>query len=150
MFKNALVHNTNDYLVYGNIATASYFIGQNDSARVYYKKAIDMAEEERKVNPRNDLLLSNLAGYYAKLDSTDKAFRYLDEVKNMDPKNLTVIFNLGDIYEQLGEREIALFWMKKAIENGATLVKFKQNPGLQDLIADERFKEILSQADSLD
>ncbi|MCK4754451.1 MAG: tetratricopeptide repeat protein, partial [Calditrichia bacterium] len=124
--------------------------GQKDSAQVYYKKATELAEDERQINPRDDFILSNLAGYYARLDSTNKAYRLLDEVKNLDPNNLTVIFNMGDVYEQLGDRETALFWMKKAIENGATLAKFKLNPGLKDLITDKRFKEILSQVESLD
>lgn len=150
MFKEVLAYNIHDYLIYGNIATASYFTGQKDSAEVYYKKAAELAEDERQINPRDDFILSNLAGYYARLDSTDKAYRLLDEVKNLDPKNLTVIFNMGDVYEQLGDRETALFWMKKAIENGATLAKFKLNPGLKELIADQRFKEILSQVESLD
>jgi tetratricopeptide (TPR) repeat protein len=149
-FKEVLNYNTKEYVVYGNIATASYFTGQQDSARVYYKKAVEMAEEQRKVNPRNDFLLSDLAGYYARLDSMNKAYRLLDEVKSLDPKSLTVFFTLGDVYEQLGERDQALYWMKKAIKNGATLAKFRLNPGLKNLIADERFIEILSQVDSLD
>jgi len=143
MFKEVLVYNVHDYLIYGNIATASYFTSQKDSAEVYYRKAVEIAEEMRKINPRNNLLLSNLAGYYARLNSTDIAYQLLDELKNLDPKNLMVIFNMGDVYEQLGERETALFWMKKAIEGGVTLAKFKLNPGLKDLIADERFKEII-------
>ncbi len=148
MFKEVLAYNIHDYLIYGNIATASYFTGQKDSAKVYYKKATELAEDERQINPRDDFILSNLAGYYARLDSSNKAYRLLDEVKNLDPDNLTVIFNMGDVYEQLGDRETALFWMKKAIENGATLAKFKLNPGLKDLIADEKFKEIISNSDS--
>jgi len=150
MFKEVLAYNIHDYLIYGNIATASYFTGQKDSAEVYYKKAAELAEHERQINPRDDFILSNLAGYYARLDSTDKAYQLLDEVKNLDPNNLTVIFNMGDVYEQLGDRETALFWMKKAIKNGATLAKFELNPGLKDLIADQRFKEILGQVESLD
>ena len=53
------------------------------------------------------------------------------------------MFNVGDVYEQLGERDSALVWMEKVLKGGYKLVKFKQNPGLQDLIADERFKNIV-------
>ena len=143
IFKEVLEYNTYDYLIYGNIATASYFIGQTDSAKMYYIKAVNIAEQNRKINPNNDLLLSNLAGYYARLDSVDKANLLLEQVISLQPNNLTVIFNIGDVYEQLGDREKALFWIEKAIKKGATMVKFEQNPGLQDLIKDERFKKII-------
>jgi serine/threonine protein kinase/Tfp pilus assembly protein PilF len=148
MFKEVLAYNVHDYLIYGNLATASYYSNQKDTALVYYKKAIDLGEEMRIINPRDNLLLSNLAGYYVKLDSINIAYRILDQLKMTNPTSLTVIFNLGDIYEQLGERDTALIWMKKAIENGATLVKFKSNPGLRDLIADERFKKIIDDSGS--
>jgi serine/threonine-protein kinase len=146
MFKEVLAYNVHDYIIYGNIATASYYSDQKDSAMVYYKRAIDRGEKVRNINPNDNLLLSNLAGYYVKLDSIKIAYQLLDEVKSSDPNNLTIIFNLGDVYEQLGDRETALFWMKKAIENGATMAKFKSNPGLRNLIADERFKEIITKS----
>ena len=41
---------------YGNIATACYYSDQQDTALVYYKKAIDLGEEMRKINPRDNLL----------------------------------------------------------------------------------------------
>jgi len=83
------------------------------------------------------------------LDSTQKAYRLLDQVENLRPKTVVVLFNLGDIYEQLGDRDRALFWMKEAIDHGATLAKFNSNPGLKNLIADERFKEIIKRSDSI-
>jgi hypothetical protein len=55
-----------------------------------------------------------------------------------------MLFNIGDVFEQMGKRDKALFWMKKAINAGATLTKFKSNPGLSNLRADERFNEIVS------
>jgi len=150
MFKEVLAYNVHNYLIYGNIATACYYSDQQDTALVYYNKAIELGEQMRKINPRDYLLLSNLAGYYVKLDSINIAHQLIDEVKISNPKNLTIIFNLGDVYEQLGDRETALFWMKKAIENGATLAKFKSNPGLIELIKDERFKSFISDTEFKD
>jgi tetratricopeptide (TPR) repeat protein len=144
MFKEALNFKIKDYLIYGNIATASYYSDQRDSALVYYKKAIEIGEEMRKVNPRDNILNSNLAGYYAQLNQTEKVYELLDYVISSDPKNLNVLFNIGDVFEQMGERKKALFWMEKAIKGGATLTKFKSNPGLKELIVDDRFKEIVS------
>jgi hypothetical protein len=78
------------------------------------------------------------------LNQTEKVYELLDYVISSDPKNLNVLFNIGDVFEQMGERKKALFWMEKAIKGGATLTKFKSNPGLKELIVDDRFKEIVS------
>jgi serine/threonine-protein kinase len=147
MFKEVLKFKVKDYLVYGNIATASFYSNQQDSALAYYKIAVEIAEERRRINPRDNILLSNLAGYYVKLEDKEKATELLDDVIDSEPKNINVIFNLGDVFEQMGERDKALFWMEKAIKGGATLTKFKSNPGLSDLIADERFNEIISNSE---
>jgi serine/threonine-protein kinase len=91
MFKEVLKFNVKDYLVYGNIATASYYSNQKDSALVYYRMAIKIAEEKRKINPRDNILLSNLAGYYVKLNDRVSASLLLDEVIKSEPKNTNVI-----------------------------------------------------------
>ena len=89
------------------------------------------------------VILVCLASYYAHLDYRVKAIEHLDDVEKMDPANLDIIFDIGDVYEQLGDRERALVWMEKAIKNNYSLAKFTNNPGLTDLMADERFKKLI-------
>jgi len=143
-YKKVLEYNQNDHRIWGALGMSYYFTDRQDSAKIYFKKAVELAEGEKKVNPRDQVLLVCLAGYYAHLYESEKAFDLINEVEKMNPVNLDIIFDIGDIYEQLGEREEALVWMEKAIMNNYSLAKFTNNPGLKDLIADERFQKIVS------
>ncbi|MFC2088784.1 protein kinase [Calditrichota bacterium] len=142
MYREVLRINQNDYKIPGNLASAFYYSGEKDSALVCFQIAVQLAERERKINPRNELLLTALAGYYAELNERDKAYGLLEEVIALKPTEPDIFFNIGDTYEQLGQRDMAIKWMEKAINKGYTMAKFKYNPGLTNLIADERFQKI--------
>jgi tetratricopeptide (TPR) repeat protein len=122
-----------------------YFTDRQDSAKIYFQKAVKLAQGEIRVNPRDQVTLVCLAGYYAHLDMREKAVGHLKEVEKMDPSGLDIFFDIGDVYEQLGERDIALVWMEKAIKNNYGLAKFNNNPGLKNLMADERFQKIINE-----
>jgi serine/threonine-protein kinase len=143
IYHQVLQYNNKDYRIWGSLATAYYFITQLDSARICYLKAVELAEGQLQINPIDQVLLACLAGYYARLEENEKAYNLLEKVTKLNPTNLDVIFDIGDVYEQLGEREMALEWMEKAIMNNYKLARFNNNPGLRDLIADERFKKLI-------
>jgi len=142
MYREVLNINQNHYMIPGNLASAYYYSGIKDSAQIYFQMAIELAESAREINPRNQLLLSALAGYYAELNEKEKANNLLKEIETMNPTEPDILFNIGDTYEQLGQRDLAIKWMEKAINKGYTMAKFKYNPGLVELLADERFQKI--------
>lgn len=147
-YKKVLEYNQKDHRIWGSLGDAYYFTNRQDSAKIYYRKAAELAEGQKKVNLRDQLTLVCLAAYYTRLDMQNKALRLIEDVEKMNPTNLDIIFDIGNIYEQLGERETALIWMEKAIKNNYKLAKFTNNPELKDLIADERFKKIIDEYQS--
>jgi len=149
IYHQVLQQNNKDYRIWGSLATSYYFTNRPDSASICYQKAVKMAEGQLRVNPKDHELLAYLAGYYARLVERDKAFGLLENVVVLKPTNLDVIFDIRDVFEQLGEREKALEWMEKAIMNNYKLTKFTNNPGLKDLIADERFPKLIDKYRSL-
>ena len=54
------------------------------------------------------------------------------------------MIKIADCYEQLGNREMALQWIKKAIDNGYPDLLINREPGFKDLRADERYLELVS------
>jgi tetratricopeptide (TPR) repeat protein len=147
-YKEVLHYNQKDHRIWGGMATAYYFTERQDSARIFYQKAVDLAEGQKKINPRDQTILVTLAGYYARLGQRDLAYQYLKEVEEMDPSQLDTIFDIGDVYEQLGDRGKALEWMEKAIRNNYKMARFNNNPGLQNLMADARFQQIVNKQQS--
>ncbi len=148
VFHKVFKINNHNYMIAGNLASAYRYSNQADSARYYFHTAIKLAEKERKVNPKNLMMLSALAGYYSELHDSINAFSMLHQVEELNPTQPDILFNIGDTFEQLGKRDSALSWIKRAIESGYTMAKFKNNPGLANLIADKRFEEIWKNAKS--
>ncbi len=56
-----------------------------------------------------------------------------------DPEELS---RIADIYERLGERDEALRWLERALVAGYSLVDIDDNPELEELRQDPRFKSL--------
>jgi len=72
-----------------------------------------------------------------------KALACLDQSLQISPDDAQIMFHTGTTYEQLGEREQAIDWIVKAIENGYSKSEIEHQPELRKLLADARFKELL-------
>jgi len=144
MFEKALELEDHDYRIWGYLASACYWTpDERDRAWIIYQRGITMAEEQMKVNPRDPELQSNLALYCAMVGEQNKARTYLQQTADLESNILEVIFRMGNTYEILGEREQALQWIEKALENGYSLSEVKRIPGLRDLREDQRFQLML-------
>jgi tetratricopeptide (TPR) repeat protein len=140
MFEKALQLEDRDYHAWGNLAAAYYWAaGERDRAKSIYQRAAQMAEEKRKMPAPDPELLSNLAGYYSVLGEHAKALPLIRQMLVLAPDDSEVTFHAGQTYEQLGERDLALVWIKKALERGYPRVEIEHNPWLRELCADKRF-----------
>jgi hypothetical protein len=66
------------------------------------------------------------------------------KVESLNPKDVNVMILIGEVYEQLGKRNQALAWIKKAIDNGYSVEELNHIPELKYLRADSRFEKIIS------
>ena len=74
MFEKAIELGVNNYIVWGNLADAyRYTPGYKEKAEEAYQKAIQLAEKEVKINPKDSLVLARLARYYAASGNNEKA-----------------------------------------------------------------------------
>jgi serine/threonine-protein kinase len=143
MYRQVLKYGSSDFRYVGNLATAFYFTNRKDSARIYYEKAVKLAGQALLVNPDNVDVICMLAGYYARLGKKNEAYDKLNMARKLEITDVDTYFNIGDVYEQLGERDLALQWIGKALENGFTLAKIENNPGLDELRKDKRFQDFV-------
>ena len=143
MFEKVLVFDDRDYFVWGNLAAAYYWApGERPKARAAYERAAKMAEEQRRVNPRDSKLLCDLADYYAMLGKRNHALPLLEEALALAPNDVGLMFSAGDTYEQLGRREESLKLIGKALELGYPIKVVEHSPGLAKLRADPRFETL--------
>jgi len=144
MFEKALQLEDHDYRIWAYLASACYWApDERDRAWIIYQRAISMAEEKIKINPRDPGPLSDLALYCSVVGERDRARSILEQLKDLELNDLEVVFRMGTTYEILGERELALQWIEKALERGYSLVESERIPGLEDLREDARFQQLL-------
>jgi tetratricopeptide (TPR) repeat protein len=147
MYEKALEINDKSYITWANLGNAYYWIpDRRDEAIDVYRRAAEMAEEKRAINPRDPRLLASLAGYCAMIGEENRAISLTERALELAPDNGHIAYYAGFTYEQLGDRESAVKWIGKAIELGYPLAEIERDPWLVDLRADRRFTRMLRTA----
>ena len=119
--------------------------GEFDAALVEAKKAQPNA-------PTGDAGgIGMLALAYANAGQEDKARELLSELLNRDARGEHVVeYRVAAVYEVLGERDLALHWLDKDIDDRSGLfswmVWLKHDPVWKSMRQDPRFKAILQRA----
>lgn len=141
MYEKALQLDNRDYRVWVNLASAYEQVpGEHEKALASYQRAIQMAEEQRKINPRDPQVLSHLAECYVTIGERSRALPLVQQALALAPDNIEIMVRAGLVYEQLGERDAALEWIGKALKHGFPIAQIKNLPDLQQLLADPRFE----------
>jgi tetratricopeptide (TPR) repeat protein len=143
MFERALTLTDENYQVWGNLGYAYAFSTEPDKARNPFLRAIELAEKEREGNPTSPELLSMLAGYYAMVDNRSRGLELLDDAVALSPREPRTLAIIGETYEDLGDRDRALEWIEKSLDAGINPERFKNRPMLRELMADERYNQMV-------
>ena len=138
--EQALRLDGNDYMVWNNLMLAYEGTGQNDKAAAARQKAEQLAEQVALLKPRDAMAQSSLASYYAQDKQNDKAMAKIRTSLALAPDDPNVLSNIGEAFELLGDRTQALTYIEKAMQKGYALDDIANDPTLQGLAKDPRFK----------
>jgi tetratricopeptide (TPR) repeat protein len=108
-----------------------------------YGTAITLAEQRLALNPRSADALTALALYYAKAGDRDHALanaRRADEL----PLSSEMYLRLAATHEILGDRDQALKSLELGIASGLGPKQIEEDPDLESLTRDTRYKQLLS------
>ena len=141
-FERAVALSPNNGQLWRNLGAALYWApGERGKANDAYQQAVELAEAERLVNPRNPSLLAELADSYSMLGRRAEALDAVAAVERLGSGDADAMFNVASAYEQTGERALALQWLEKAIAAGYSRESIERSPGLAELRKDARFAE---------
>ena len=140
----ALKLDDSDYQTWGNLAVYYYYAGNKPAATETYKKAITMAEERLKTNPRDGDVLGDLASYWAMLGDRARALDYLDR-SLVGRKDKELLFNAALVYNQLHETGTSLEWLSKALAAGYSKSVVSKAPDLDNLHDNPRYQSLMQQ-----
>jgi eukaryotic-like serine/threonine-protein kinase len=145
-YKQAVKIDPKQYVTWGNLASAQDYSGAKQQAATSYGKAIELANEELKVNPHDIDVLSDLAVYYAGLRKKDQAEKYLGQALQYGHGEKELLATAAQVYNDLGDTGLALEWMSKAIDAGYSARKFQDLVAFQNLVDNPRYQEIVGKA----
>jgi tetratricopeptide (TPR) repeat protein/TolB-like protein/predicted Ser/Thr protein kinase len=121
------------YVTWGDLGSALYYGGKKDQAIAPYRKAVELASQELKVNPRDPVVLSALAGYYSMLNDRKQALLYLGQALQYGHNDKEILLDAAGVYNQLGETGLAVEWLGKAVQAGYTVDKIRSDPEFANL-----------------
>ncbi len=120
-FKTALVQKTaekdpDDYQGHGNLARAYLWANQQTLARQEYERAIELAQQQLRVNAKDPDANLSLAIYYAMLGQRTDSRNQLDLALALEPKSPETKFWAMVVELRLGNKEKALAWLPDALK----------------------------------
>jgi eukaryotic-like serine/threonine-protein kinase len=141
--QQALRLNGNNYMVWNNLMIASIGAGQLQQARAAREKTKQLAEQLVALKPQDALAQSTLAVLYAANKQKDKAISKIQTSLALEPDDANVLSNVGEAYEMMGNRPNAIKYEALAVRRGFALQSVEDDPDLQALAADPRFKKLV-------
>jgi serine/threonine-protein kinase len=142
-FEEATKLDPQQYVTWGNLGAARYYAGKKDQSVDPYHKAVELALEELKVNPRDPVVLSALAGYYSMLADRKHALLYLGQALQYGHNDKEILIDAAGVYDQLGETGLAIEWLAKAVQAGYTADKIRGDPEFANLVDTPGFQQLM-------
>lgn len=144
--QDALKVEPNNRIAWANLAEVYYWTGRKQESADAYRKAIDLGEQELRVNPQNAALLSYLGLYHAVLGKRAVATAYRDKALAVDSGSVDVLFNAAIITNVIGDSDAALSWLEKALDAGLTPEFAQATPYFEKLRSSKRFQALLQRS----
>ena len=126
-----------------NLAAAYQWSNEPRKARAAFQRTAELAEEQRRVNPRDPSLLILLADAYSNLNQAQRARELLEKALALSPDAVSDMFQASVVYEQLGDRKLALQWIAKAMKAGYSQDLIEKSPTLAQLRLDPRYQGLI-------
>jgi tetratricopeptide (TPR) repeat protein len=143
-YKEATRLNDSNYVAWDNLGDAYYWgPGTRPQAAEAYRTAIARAEPKLKLNEKDAMLLSQVATYYSMVQEKASALSLLKKALTLTPRDPYVCYGAGVVYNQLGEVDVALGWLEKAVASGFSTTTLRDTPHFDSLWGNPRFQALL-------
>ncbi len=141
-FEQATKLDPQQYVTWGNLGDALYYSGKKDQAMGPDRKAVELASAELRVNPRDPVVLSALAGYYSMLGDRKNALLYLGQALQYGHNDKEILIDAAGVYNQLGESGLAIEWLGKAVQAGYTPDRIRKDPEFANLVNSPGYQQL--------
>ena len=130
------------YLIWGNLGDAyRWTTGREASAKTAYGKAVELAEAQLAVNPKNATLLSQVAVYEAKMRNFGAAEARMRLALKLAPADPAILYRSALVLELSGQRRRSLDALGAALAAGYSLNVVEREPELNSLRQDPHYRD---------
>jgi serine/threonine-protein kinase len=144
MYEKA-AQSSSDYILIGNLADSYRWApGFAGKAPATYARAIEMAEQQLAINPKNATALSSVAAYRAKLGEPEKGLADIRRAIQLAPQDTTVAAQALLVYEIAGLRSRALETLEELLKRGYSITQVETEPELKMLREDPAYATLAS------
>ena len=114
--------------------------------RQAYARAAELAAEMLRQQPEDISALVSLASFRIHLGQDAAARELLQRAMNLGTDNAEEMYFIAESAERLGDRELALEWIGRALRAGYPLQVIEDYPDLAELREDPRFRDAVERA----
>jgi serine/threonine-protein kinase len=143
MLERAVELAPDDFDLLVNLAASYHWGGQRERAAETYGRAIEVGEALVDSGDGGPELLIRLASCHAMVENRERALALLDGVISRLPPQAQLSAMVAEAYEDLGERERALEWIGRALEQGLAPDWVEERPALSRLKEDPKYRSLI-------
>jgi serine/threonine protein kinase/tetratricopeptide (TPR) repeat protein len=130
-------------LMWGNLGDAyRWTTGGQERSRNAYLRATQLLEQQLSREPANVRDRSRLALYLSKQGDTRRALTELGTIADLANRDVNTLYRAAVTYELSGNRQEALRWLGRALENGYSMRDVTTDPELAGLRGDVRYQRL--------
>ncbi len=134
-----------DALAHANLGDALWVSGNEEDARIAYRKAEALVEAAMNVNPNDPFSMMDLGWLRAQLGRPDEARALIDRASKLAPDDPYADYYSGLIYLRSGNTDAALDAFETAAGKGYPRHLLQAEPLLQEIRLNPRFADIVSE-----
>lgn len=132
------------YLIWGDLGDALFYSGKKDQSVTPYRKAIELASAELKVNPRDPDVLSSLASYYSMIGDRKNSLLYLGQALQYGHNDKDVLLDAASVYNHLGESSLAIEFLAKVVRAGYSREKIRSLHDFDNLAGLPAYQQLVT------
>jgi serine/threonine protein kinase/tetratricopeptide (TPR) repeat protein len=144
-FEKAVEMKPQETVVVGNLADCYRWLGQQEKANSTYDRAIALAFQTLRTNPRDAVELSNLGLFYAKKHDTARGLDFIRRARELNPNDVAFFYKEAVINTLASRMPEALQSLREALSRGYSVREAYSDPELKDLRQRPEFPALAKQ-----
>ena len=144
MYEKSIQSSPSDAVLWRNLGDGYYWTpGKRDQAQAAYRRAISLANDRLRVNPKDSSSLAVSAISQAMIGEKKGALDTLGKALKLAPSNPEMLFAAALIHNHFGDAPQTFDWLNKAVSAGYSRVTIRDTPDFDALRSNPRFQQLL-------